>query len=112
MSDEEIRIAVAKLCGWEPCNDRLINYEWAPGHISQVAAEWKNGERSAMTLPDYQRDLNACAEFRKTLTLEEREDYVWELMKRIHSRSSTHWDCADATARDHCEAFLRVKGVT
>lgn len=102
LSREEKRAAIAKACGWEICTDRLINYEWAPGHIQQVAAEWKKGELSAMKLPEYFASLDAIHEAEKVIFETEgaRDSYEFWLSKVCDPFVIWH-----ATAAQRCEAF-------
>lgn len=105
LTDEEIRIKVAEACGWEVISDTLCNVK--PD---------KNGDpeiEPIAPLPNYPADLNACAEFEKTLTDEEWGVYSAEIV------SLTLWDRAtdtvkrilQATARQRCLAYLCVKGI-
>ena len=97
MTNHEIRIAVAKACG------RSVIL--CPIHHSY--------ECCGRSFPDYPNDLNACVEFEKTLTNDEQPQYFRELCP-------DEWKWIDhnalpllcfATARQRCEAFLRVKGL-
>jgi len=112
MTTEEIRIAVAELCGWTVIDGvypRDCGYP--PGH-----PQHKQEERAP--LPNYPADLNACAEFEKTLTDEEFDRYVIILWDKIADteeaqkpgRNALSCFVRGSTALQRCEAFLRVKG--
>jgi hypothetical protein len=73
-----------------------------------------------LDVPDYPRDLNACAEMEKTLTEEQLPIYAHHLAQiTVHMLGSGWWDqtadevakIAHATALQRCEAFCRVKGI-
>lgn len=67
---------------------------------------------------NYLNDLNACHEFEKTLTGEEKVKYLYVLRDVVRGKSLTHpfgmesaFDCAFATAAQRCEAFLKAKNL-
>ena len=98
MTDEQMRIAIAEACGWEVISNTLCNVK--PD---------KNGDpeiEPIAPLPDYPEDLNACAEFEKTLTDKE----LWQIDAILFNLP----DCRApfvATARQRCLAYLKTKGI-
>jgi hypothetical protein len=138
MSPEAQRIKIAEACGWtgirmsnrwqysdDPANPQdLSGLSPAPHHYSHI--------------PNYPADLNACAEMRKVLTPDQRRDYAawveavvenaqWEAAGKpakgldrqlCENTGDPHGTCnyghlaalLDATAPQHCEAFLRTIG--
>jgi hypothetical protein len=105
MSDDEIRIAIAEARGLEQC--QMI--DGIPSGIKPPLRDW-------MPVPDWPADLNACHEFEETLTDEDQSDYTdaLALVLRANWNSNNgydHWMIAHATARQRCEAFLKVKGL-
>lgn len=106
MTNDEIRIAVAEELGWElaPIAQNKLQKTWQRNGVTQE-------------LPDFPNDLNACHEMEKTLEDPEihRERYRLELnlacgFGRSWKDSECNPEIAHATARQRCEAFLRVKG--
>lgn len=104
MTDEQINIKIAELCGWKPqtlCTD----YDGNP---------WPDSP------PNYTSDLNAChaAETAKEMHFDQR----WiETIVEVALREACHniertdgWDwvalVARLSVRQRCEAFLRVHG--
>lgn len=60
-------------------------------------------------------DLNACHEMEKVLTLEQQADYghrICNMAEKVGTdETSRGFAVIHATARQRCEAFLRVKGL-
>jgi len=109
MTDPAIRIACAEACGWKDIN---------PKHGAPIGrpADWDT-ERDTrwFNLPDYPNDLNACAQFEATLKYEEQPVYLLHLkrvlMRTSPTQSAAEFEQTTATARQRCEAFLKVKGL-
>lgn len=55
-------------------------------------------------LPNYHKSLDLMFEARKGFTEKEKVSYQMNLVKIAHK-------ILDATARDHCEAFMKTKGL-
>jgi len=101
MTNDQIRIEVAKATGWTKHREG-----W---HHSVLCHE---GGRPAP--PDYPNDLNACHEMEAGLTGFDwhrfgmrLEDIMWD--GRGSDRMA--YPVWHSTARQRCEAFLRVKGL-
>jgi hypothetical protein len=88
MTDEQINIKIAEICGWK----------------TQIA-RYKNNQPVYRKPPNYAADLNACHEFEKTLDTYELAEY-WHNLLRAHEHIPVCAGCSDA--RQRCEAFLRV----
>jgi len=107
MTNEQINITIAELCGWTEIShytqavDGWYGYEPEDGPHSQV--------------PDYCNDLNAMHEAEKTLIFSERRLFRHWLQK---VKSYDLGDdviiaideCVHATAKQRAEAFLRTIG--
>lgn len=112
MTDEQINIKIAELCGWTPADEQEIrsragNAAW----LLRRGPWWRNAaEKTVATveeLPNYAGDLNACHEFEKTLEPMQHIAYDRHLHKLVDETVTWKWH---ATARQRCEAFLRVHG--
>ena len=113
MSEKEIRIAVAKLCGYENIGlrPRHLTGEYSDDLYSRdnTGAWWK-------PIPDYLNNLNACAQFESLLDTNELERYYMYLDSVISGRTcfkvseANHLAVLLASPSQRCEAFLRTKG--
>lgn len=98
MTDEEINVAIAKVCGWKQKSS----------HFGGTAGIWTDPSGNDQTMsPDYCNDLN---DMLKALATLEEED--WDTFE-----SKLGWITGDrgfckinATARQRAEAFLRTVG--
>jgi hypothetical protein len=101
MSDDQIRIAIAEIC----------------------ALSWSHADELAKTM-DYPNDLNACYEFEKVIKEQERLE-LYKCLARVvnEDTAGAEVDMFDvcspleirsivmsASARQRCEAFLRLHG--
>lgn len=113
MTNEEIRIKVAEAMGWKsPFNER----EWLHNSGSEGEDVYGKfvgtdpcGDREQV--PNYPFDLNACAEFEKTLTECERRQYFFHLFGSQRLEDGDLWKAVAATARQRCIAYLKTKGI-
>jgi len=108
LTNEEIRIKLAESLAWRktPFGDSMENHP----------RTW----RTLSDLPNYPESLDACAEFRKTLTDTEKERYVWWL-NHLHPSADIHYselqkdvrrevfDLIDVKPIEHCVAYLKMK---
>lgn len=99
MTDERINERIALLCGWKIFSH--WNNLWAP---PRRVVEY---ECDACPIPNYISDLNACHEFEKTLEPMQHIAYDRHLHRLVDETVTWKWH---ATARQRCEAFLRVHG--
>lgn len=112
MTNEEIRIKVAEAMGarlWNNPTESGPSQLWGfqvPSPSEVFARMWLCGEADCL-LPDYPKDLNACAEFEKTLTDEEHNRY----RTHIYGMTFNPRECFSATARQRCLAYLKTKGI-
>lgn len=127
MTAEQQRIAIVREMGWTDAHVKAWRevaelkreYRKLPKKASfsgwAIADKIAKAERDPNYLgdiPNYPADLNACAEFEKTLSDREWEKYVALLSQGI---TRTWWEGARAVCRakaeQRCEAFLRTKGI-
>ena len=91
LTDDEIRLKVAELLGWADIDD-----------FTETGMDPRS--QRVWDIPDFPRDLNACHEMEKTLSLGEKCYYVDLLQGKM---GSLEWGFA--TARQRCESFIAVK---
>jgi len=121
MTNEEIRIKIAEACGWvkQPVWVNCLGgdvHEWRKdGCLTERCV----GGHSLQELPDYLNDLNACAEFEKTLRGNKLDWYEHNL-GRVVFKDTTDDDWSDslgssantkplhASARQRAIAFLKT----
>ena len=80
MTDEEMRIAIAEVCGWKVINDTLCNVK--PD---------KNGDpeiEPIAPLPDYLNDLNAMHEAERVLNAGQINTYLGHLYRNAKVANS------------------------
>ena len=98
MTNDQINIAIAELCGWEPVPE---------GHFHP-------DNPIGQTPPSYTTDLNAMHEVEATLQWIETDAYLDTLARIVDStngyRMELTFAVAAATAAQRAEAFLRVHG--
>lgn len=118
MTDREINEAIAEACGWRKCNCAAGCLAWyEPGDNS--------GNRPHVCPGfNYVGDLNQIHEAEKTLTREQQDTYSANLFSLLPEDENlgpiidgvedvlmpSQFQVAHATARQRCEAFLRVLG--
>lgn len=73
------------------------------------------GSNPNIEFPNFFSDLNACRQMRQSFDQAEQLRYCVILQKVILQRKEPgegvrQWDSVDATAHEHTETFLRVKG--
>lgn len=104
LSDEELRVRCAELCGWTQLNPGT----WE--HRDSRMSVWPFS-----SVPNYPADLNAMHEAEKTI--EHLPDYLFRVREVVgpfpeaQSEWDDHWwsDVVLATARQRCIAFIAVK---
>ena len=101
----EANLVIAEACGWikfwQPDNEQ---------HESTGHWEWRRGDDTIRRLPDYCRDLNACADMEKCLKQQERGEYMDRISEISGLSGDMGWGCQTATAAERCEAFLKTIG--
>jgi hypothetical protein len=100
MTNEQINIAIAEACGWNPPPEGMGNMTHGGGKFMS-SEKWRKSH-----LPNYCNDLNAMHEAEKTLSEEVRNHYI-DLLGDIYLNS---WEFATATSMQRAEAFLKTIG--
>lgn len=108
LADEQKRVKIASLCGWQEVPDKF--------YLDRKA--WlKDGQRHAtIDLPDYLTDLNAIAQAEAILSDEEHRlfrQHLWEMTDANHDwcfEDTQNRSYISANARQRAEAFLSLKG--
>ena len=107
LSDEELQIKVAELCGWtsiHPAHDSLFG-----------TRHWPDGQSAeGDEVPNYPQDLNAMHEAEKTLPTDRIKKYVYQVSKvASNGNPNAHLfhvqgavALTTATARQRAEAFV------
>ena len=102
MTDEQMRAAIAEVCGWKyHCMEGMAVGCWIVPHQGGLDAE----------PPDYPNDLNAMYEAESTLLFSRRQRYyekVKEIMSRDIRGTVADIECIRATARQRAEAFCSI----
>ena len=122
LTDDELRVRVAELAGakWQevPPRDgysyrpkRLLSFHtWDFDSPRCAPLPFPNQQGDAYSGPNYPADLNACAEFERTLTKIQRQDYAgelrWATKAEFMEEDAEVFVVAHASARQRCEAFL------
>lgn len=124
LTDEQLRVKVAQAAGWKwlrlPAHadpfwlaSPTESGTYLPETILKEPHPW-NGQvvGGLRRFPDWPNDLDACAELRAGLSEEEQILYVNSICEQL-TKSGRHslFDMLDATARDHCLAFLGAKNI-
>ncbi len=110
MTTEEKRVKIAEACGWR---DLKIGRHGLHGTL---------GGKYRRYIPDYFNDLNACREMRQRVITSPalRVDYMNALRKIVGLLCEKNkagvpivsdYDCMDATASEHAEAFGLALGL-
>ena len=99
LTDEEIRVRVAELCGWTYAGSDSTTRFYCPPGTTDLAK--RHG-----FIPNYPADLNACHEFEAALSGQQWPKYVTKLCELTRDRNGE--GLVFATARQRCEAFLAV----
>ena len=103
MTNEQINVAIAEVCGW-----KAVCIDGGSGFYKG----FDNGAELRPDLPNYCSDLNAMHEAEKVLKgYKQIATYVWYLENRSGDWSThEHLMATHATARQRAEAFLRTLG--
>ena len=130
LTEQQINANVAELIGWThgqvekgSCGGWVCEYVWfMPGFNFPQTAKWiaENGNSRP---PNYCNDLNACADFERAMYPGIRNDYITALWKVCGNEGNnphfwSEWNfrafysIVHATARQRCEAFLKLNYVT
>lgn len=99
MTDEQMRIAIAKACGWRQSERNTAHWH----HVSEPYSHILFGD-----LPNYLNDLNAMHEAEKTLVLQHQILYQGWLGKITGNKCPALFGQIHATARQRAEAFVKT----
>ena len=104
LTDEELRVKVAELCGWKRTEDMSdpgcpIVF-WERGKVAPGVGQ----------LPFYSQDLNAMHEAEGRMKREEQRVYTKLLHPKYVENLSADWCLLHATARSRAEAFVAAMG--
>lgn len=105
LTDDEIRVRVAELCGWQ----------WEKLWTGELHGKPIGEQGPFREVPNYPADLNACHEFEHGLSYDQASEYGQALLK---IRAAERWDDRPPagdhaffhTPRARCEAFLATMG--
>lgn len=125
MTDQQINVAVAELCGWEFCDKaRTHNGRLDTWTIPQCRhPRWTLGIwRPHARLLQYVSSTDACQEFEQTKELDWQR-YLLELFRvtnphehtkglQIHVQNYLCRNLVTASGRQRCEAFLKLNNIT
>lgn len=112
MNEELQRVTIARECGWNDVELRLVcegtgmdHHVWSSGIIGLGGRE----------IPDYLGNLNACVEFEIIIAENGKANrFLCKLSEVVTGQicwkvsEADHWACATATAEQRSEAFLRT----
>lgn len=84
MTERELNLMVAGLCGWEilVCLEDTKMFECVNG-IGLRGGLFNTAEEAEIELPDYTGDLNLCWGFENTIPVERREEYANNLFQLV-----------------------------
>ena len=102
MTNEQINIAIAEACGWNPPPEAMGNMTHGGGKFLS-SEEWRKAH-----IPNYCKCLNAMHQAERTIS----DPQLWaEYQSYLSSdvMGSVGWIC-HATATERAEAFLKTIG--
>jgi len=102
MTNNQTNKAVAIELGWTSIRDEPSIWE-----LEQSGIAPGDSESSRKDIPNFCEDHNAVAEMREALKFAERVDFSVKLMRMV---GHGYFDMLNATPRQQCEAFLRMRG--
>ena len=102
MTDAQINIAIAEVCGWKPNTPDAKPYlrQWLSGN---------NKDANLYVLPNYCKDLNAMADAEEWLVKQPTGEYSKTAYQTYDSALILYFG-PRATARQRAENLLRVIG--
>lgn len=120
LSDEELRVKCAELCGWKPETRKMYAGEanvngWGLNKHLSLGHRDRKFTTSPTSFPNYPADLNAMHEAEKTLQhvptarADQRviySDALFQLLSQSLGRVALNFDMLHATARQRCIAFI------
>lgn len=108
MTDEELRIKVAELCGWK--RREVFESSFAdPSKLISRGRKWHNPINDLpQRLPDYPTDLNAMHEAEKVFVTHGRPHRLKYRYALEDIAGVDWWDLFHATAHQRAEAFVKT----
>lgn len=114
MTDDELRLAVAKACGYRWYGVDKEAWLAMPGRTGLLpcgVVEIDNpsdGDELHIKSPNYPRDIVAAYALEDALPVERRNDYAIHLHDIVLRRQGVcaDWDMVHASAADRCRAWL------
>jgi hypothetical protein len=110
LSDKELQVKVAELCGWKLRMEQL----WQRGSIEMWSAppgaDLKWDFTAPIAPPDYVSDLNAMRTAEMSLGVKKRTRVMKQLVRLVSPRYGNVYRAMCATARQHAEAFALTMG--
>jgi hypothetical protein len=108
MTNEQINIAIAEVCGWEwkPYGDMMAWYFNGVMKWCREVCGLRKDIKPTTPLPDYLNDLNAMHEAEKILTRDQIEVFCDQLLPKHHGI----WWGIHTTSHQRAEAFLKAIG--
>lgn len=119
MTDLQIRTKIAEILGWKPDDDGagLNTWEasWAGNKLYGLKPRFDDsGKLVSYTVdcvvPNFPEDLNACHEFETAMSDEKHITFRAQLAEVVGDVAYFCRKFTSATARQRCEAFLRLHG--
>lgn len=119
MTDQEMNIAVAEVCGRHKYIESNSKFNILMRPCCDVCGKMLNAYHNLHTefAPDYGNDLNACVEMRKQLTQEQQGDFIDFLLQNfteefcdLANGFDEVWAWLNVTAPQQRKAFLQAIG--
>jgi hypothetical protein len=109
MTDRELNIKIAELCGWKSQSRTDGILEWNPPTGHKDHGFWVRGDNVP---PNYSADLNAMHSAERFIGLGQLSKYMWLLSDRAKLTymdvARDDWAGVHATARQRAEAFVKA----
>jgi hypothetical protein len=113
MTDEQINIRIAEVCGWTDC-EYVESLGLCKGRNRYLIPQYETGHS---IIPNYAGCLNAMHDAEKILNFEEAEFFEYDICDIIIKENDVlenplplRFSICHATARQRAEAFLRILG--
>lgn len=102
LTEDQILVKIAEACGWRKVGPKGF------GSLKLVGIDPKEPAWPFSLIPNYPADLNACAEFEKTMTREQLMEYEHYLARVCGWSPLNMIPVYCATARQRCIAFIET----
>lgn len=110
LSDHELRLKVAELCGWtvKPCTYTESGYMYWNDELDKSRPDDDDGIR--FELPDYTGSLDAMHEAEKILDTDKMQDAYLVALEEFtgadYGLKDFEWRLCNSTAKDRAKAFV------